>query len=126
MSARGKGGGACLTPPPRSITRGVLSRARRELCHDFAQVERTGLGPRRKLLEALEPLGEDGGSGCEHEGVLDAPVVVALTSPVREFEWIGAQVEQLREAQHDQRVLPDVESLRPLLQENQLPVVVAK
>jgi hypothetical protein len=42
------------------------------------------------------------------------------------LERVGAQVEQLGQAQLNQRLGPDIEALRPLLHEHRLPLVVTQ
>jgi hypothetical protein len=42
------------------------------------------------------------------------------------LERIGPQIEQLGHAQSDHRILPNIEAMRALLQEGELPLVVAQ
>ena len=51
-------------------------------------------------------------------------VVHALV--VGRLEGVGAQVEDLRQTQRHERLLPDVEAVRALLGEDDLPLVVAQ
>ncbi len=54
----------------------------------------------------------------------EVPVPVRVRGRVRPLERIGAQVEELRHAQRDERLRPQLEgSARPLLHEDELPVV---
>ena len=56
--------------------------------------------------------------------VVDEPVVVRVRGHVGTLERIGAQVEELRHAQRHERLRPDPQRpLRPLLHEDDLPVV---
>ena len=62
----------------------------------------------------------------QHEGAVDPPAAVADALVVAALERVGAQGEQLGQAQLDERLLPDVEAVRPLLEEVDLPLVVAQ
>jgi hypothetical protein len=77
-------------------------------------------------LEGTEEVADVLLRGDENEHVLDAPALVIHAFMVRGLERIAAQVEQLRQPQRDERLLPDVEAVPPLLGEHDLPLVVAE
>jgi hypothetical protein len=62
----------------------------------------------------------------DQEGVLDAPVVVVSGVALGPLEGVGPQVHELREAQRHRRVLPHVETYGALLQEQELPLLIAQ
>ena len=63
-------------------------------------------------------------AGQRDVGVVEEPVVVGVRGHVGALERVGAQVEQLRDAQRHERLRPDPQRpLRPLLHEDDLPVV---
>ena len=47
-------------------------------------------------------------------------------SIVRALEGVAQQVEELRESQGHERILPDIEAMSPLLGEDELPAPVAR
>ena len=62
----------------------------------------------------------------QHEGMLDKPSDVVARLVLSPLERVGAQVEQHRQAQLHHRLRPDVETVRLLLHEHRLPLLVAK
>ena len=67
---------------------------------------------------------DDGRRGEDEVGVVEHPVVVGVRGDVGALERVGAQVEELRHAQRDERLGPDLQRpLHPLLHEDDLPVV---
>ena len=64
--------------------------------------------------------------GHDHEGVLDEPSHIVAGLVLRPLERIGAQIEQHGQAKLNHRLLPDTETLRLLLQEHRLPLIIAK
>lgn len=64
--------------------------------------------------------------GHEEESSVYPPFGIADPNLVRFFEWIGAQIKYLREAQRHERLLPDIEAFRALLGEDDLPLVVTQ
>jgi hypothetical protein len=44
---------------------------------------------------------------------------------VRALEWVAQQVEELREPQGHEGILPDIEAMSPLLGEDELPAPIA-
>jgi hypothetical protein len=71
-------------------------------------------------------LGHDRLRRHQQEGVVDEPAHVVARLVLGPLERIGAQVEDSRQPQLRQRFGPDVQSLRPLLQERGLPLQVAQ
>jgi hypothetical protein len=53
---------------------------------------------------------------CRHqnEGVIDPPLTVTDAFVVGDLERVGAQIEQLGEAQRDEGILPDIQTGRAL------------
>src|SRR5262245_27465530 len=80
----------------------------------------------RELLECAEELPDVLLSRHHHEQMLDAPSFVVHPFLIRGLERIGAQIEELRQPQPDERLLPDVQPMLPLLGEDDLPLVVAQ
>ena len=64
--------------------------------------------------------------GRHHEHALDVPFLVLAQFDVRLLEWVGAKVEHKRRAQRRERLLPDAKPLVLLLEEDDLPLIVAK
>ena len=62
----------------------------------------------------------------QQEDVVDPPVRCSPCRMVGLLERIGAQVEELGQAQRHERLLPDIEAVGALLGEDDLPVVVAQ
>ena len=58
--------------------------------------------------------------------MLHPPASVVHAFVIGRLEWVGAQVEQLGEAQRHERILPDIQTMRSLLGEDELPLVVAQ
>src|SRR5262245_57880146 len=79
-----------------------------ELVHHLVDAEARRFGARWELLEALEPLHEQGRSGVEQEVLFEHPVVV-LDGVLAALEGIGPQVEELGYAHRGQRLAPDIE-----------------
>src|SRR5262245_19941710 len=69
----------------------------------------------RKLLEGRQELADVLLRRHHQEQVLDAPAHVIHAFVVGGLERIGAQVEELRQAQRDERLLPDVQAVAALL-----------
>ena len=62
----------------------------------------------------------------DHERMLNEPTHVVACLVLGPLERIRAQVEQHRQTQLDERLLPDIEAFGLLLQEHRLPLLVAK
>ena len=88
--------------------------------------EAADLLARREFLERRQELPDVLLRRHEQEDVLDPPLLVAHAIVVGRLERIGAQVEDLRQAQRHERFLPDIEAVRALLGEDDLPLVVAQ
>src|ERR1700724_1314365 len=98
----------------------------RQLFHDFVEIEAAGLLPRRERSVGLQVLAHDVLRRDDQEGVLDAPPVVVSGVALGALEGIRAQVHELGEAQRHQRVLPHIETYGTLLQEQELPLLIAQ
>jgi hypothetical protein len=59
--------------------------------------------------------------------VVNKPVVIGVRGDIRAFVWVRPEVEHFRNPQVRERVGPNEQCSRgPLLQEHELPVVIAK
>ena len=85
---------------------------RLELLDHLVDREARRLLPRRELLERLEELRRDRVAASDDVGVVEDPVVVRVRGHVGALERVGAQVEELRDAQRHERLGPDPQ--RPL------------
>src|SRR6185312_12864482 len=99
---------------------------RRHRLHDAAEIEAAGLLARWKLLEALQPLPDIGRSRRIRKHVLNPPALIAhrifLSGTLKR---VHTQVGQQRCAEFIERLLPHPHAFRLLLQESDLPVLVA-
>ena len=97
---------------------------RLELGDDLVDREARGLLPRRELLECGEELRDQGRRRQREVVIFEEPVPVGVRRHIRPLVGIGAQVEQLRDAQDGERLEPDLQRpLTTLLHEDDLPVV---
>ena len=97
-----------------------------ELLERVADRKASWLLSRRKFLQGLDFLAHDRLSRRHQEHALDVPFLVFARLDVRLLEWIGAKVEHKRRAQRCKRLLPDAKPLVLLLEEDDLPLIVAK
>src|SRR5690242_13162261 len=99
---------------------------RRHRLHDAAEIEAAGLLARWKLLEALQPLPDIGRSRRNRKHVLNPPALIThrIFLPGT-LEGVHAQVGQYGCAKLVERFLPHFHAFRLLLQESDLPVLVA-
>ena len=88
--------------------------------------ERARSLPRRELLKTLNVLRHDCLRWYDHKGMLDEPPDVIAGLVHAALERIGPQVDELRHAQLLQWLRPDIETMRPLLHEHRLPLLVAE
>src|SRR5688572_27601168 len=58
--------------------------------------------------------------------MLDAPSGIIASVRHRSLEGVGLDIDKLREAQRDERVLPHRKTLSALLEEDQLPAVITQ
>ncbi len=80
-----------------------------------------------ELEQCLEVLGNERLRRDEQEGMVEHPVVVGVGRDVGSLERVGPEVEQLGHSQLHHGLTPDPHGAgRPLLQEDELEVVVAK
>ena len=100
-------------------------RHRFDLLLHLRQVERTRRLAGRIVLHRLEELA--GHLRDRHDDVrpVEEPVVVGVRVVLGPLERIAAQVEEQRHAQLDERLAPDAEGLAPVLEEDDLPVLIA-
>src|SRR5215470_2530637 len=111
----------CL-PDSAARTASLLAdRAFLQFRQYLVEREAAGLLPRRKLDVGLQVLGDEGLRWDEQERSFDTPFVVVAGVELSLLEGIGAQVEDFRQSQRDQWILPDVEAFGPLLHEQELP-----
>ena len=80
----------------------------------------------RKLLEGGEEPANVLLSRHEQEEAFHAPTFDVHALVVGGLEWIRAEIEDLREAQGHEGLLPDLEALPPLLGEDDLPLIIPK
>src|SRR5215831_2206125 len=98
-----------------------------QLRHDLVEVEAGGLLPLWVLLERSQELGHISLRRDWHERVVEQPVVVCIRGDVPAFIRIRSKIENLWNTKSDERLRPYAERPgRPLLQENELPVVVSE
>src|SRR5262245_3481327 len=114
----------CMFDPPCSWL--IAGRRVPELLHGLLDREAARLLARGELLKALEVLRHERLRRDEHEDMLDEPSHVVARLVLAPLERVGAQVEQSGHAQLHQRLGPDIEAMRPLLQEHGLPLLVAQ
>ena len=80
------------------------------------QIKATRLLPRRELLKGCEKLTYNGGSWSKHIHPLGSPNAIANGLVIGAFEGIPAKVQQLGKAQRNERLLPNVKTVRPVAQ----------
>src|SRR5215471_14342953 len=97
-----------------------------QLGQHLVQREAPGLLPRREVAISLQMLSDDVLRRNKNEGAFDPPLVVFSGFALGSLEGISAEVCQLRQAKRHQRVLPHIETLCALLQEQDFPAVVAQ
>src|SRR5215467_1258282 len=82
---------------------------------------------RRELFKRLEEFTYQGLGGNKHKHSVRRPFAIEdCRVNVSALERIAANVEELREAQPNERLLPDAHSRRPLLHEVDLPLINAQ
>ena len=94
--------------------------------HHAIEVKAAGLLAWWNIPETLQPFAHIGAGGCERKHVVHPPFVVAYAFMLRAFKWVHAQVRQHRCTLHLEWLAPDINSFGVLLQERDLPVVVAQ
>ena len=109
-----------------AVVESVATTGRLQRLQNGIQRESADLLARREFLERGEELPDVLLRRHEQEDVIDPPAVPVHAFVVADLERIGAQVEELREAQRHERLLPDVAAVRALLGEDDLPLVVAQ
>jgi hypothetical protein len=71
-------------------------------------------------------LGHDRLRWNDHKRMLNEPSHAVARFILRSLEGIGSQVEQFGQAQLHQWLGPDIETMRSLLQECRLPLIIAQ
>src|SRR5207302_2276344 len=105
--------------------RPLLAATFLQLLKDFIHIEGGRLLALRILFERREELAHVSLRGHQRENVIDEPVIVGVRGDVRPFVWVRPKIENLGDAQGDERLRPDAKCSRnPLLHEDELPVVV--
>ena len=104
----------------------IIRRGRPEFLHGLFDREGAGSLAWREFLETQEMLSYHRLRREKYKGVLDEPSHVVTRLVLGPLERIRAQVKQHREAQLNERLLPDIEAFGLLLQEDRLPLFVAK
>src|ERR1700730_6919993 len=97
-----------------------------EACQHLIEGEAAGLLPRRELLIGDQVLGYIALGRDQYERTFEFPFAVLDRGVIGQLERVGAEVEELRDAQAHQRVLPDIRAVRPLLQEYDLPAIIVQ
>jgi hypothetical protein len=64
--------------------------------------------------------------GYKHERVLDEPAYIVASFVLCPFERVGAQVEQVWQAQFRERLCPYIETVGLLFEKDRLPLVIAE
>src|SRR5215467_4717695 len=118
--------GASVSRLTRSCGDLVVGRRVPEFLHDLLDREAGWPLTWRELLEACHVLRYERLRRQQHESVLDEPAHVIARLVLAPLERIGAQVEQPGRTQRHQRLHPDIETMRLLLHEHSLPILVAK
>src|SRR5579871_6590614 len=98
----------------------------REDFQDIVEGEAADMLARRELLERLQELSDVGLGAVEHEGVLDAPARIVDGFVVADLERVHAKIENLWQAQRDERFLPHQITISALFLEDDLPVLIAQ
>jgi hypothetical protein len=98
-----------------------------QFLHDLIQAEARGLLARRELLEGGQEVADVGLGRHQQVGPVEQPVVVGVGGDLSALVGVAAQVEDERHAQRHEGLGPGAEGAGGLLlQEDQLPVVVAQ
>src|SRR5262245_4106097 len=98
-----------------------------ELLQHLVNGEARCLLTRRVFFECGQELANDLLRWHEQENVVHHPIPVGVRGDFGPLVGVGAQVEELREAERYERLLPDAQSAsRALLHEHEFPVVVAQ
>jgi hypothetical protein len=104
----------------------IAGRRISEFLQGLFDREQAGPLARRKLLEARQMLGHDRLRWNDHKRMLNEPSHAVARFILRSLEGIGSQVEQFGQAQLHQWLGPDIETMRSLLQECRLPLIIAQ
>src|SRR5208337_235305 len=102
----------------------VAARRIRYFFHHLAEVEAGRRLAGWKLLEAAEPLPNVSCCGNYQIDTVEPPVRVIDPFVFGALEGVSVQVEQLRDAQRNERRLPNCKAMSRLFQEQHLPAVV--
>src|SRR5258705_12609668 len=94
--------------------------------HHLVERETANFLARRKFLESGKETPNVLLRRHEQEGAVGSPVGIVHADVIPLLERIGTQVEDLRNAQHDKRFLPDREALSTLLGKDNFPLVVTQ
>ena len=106
--------------PARLIARQPVSPLLQRLNHGV-EIEAAGLLAGRILPESLEELPDIGLGRKEKEDMLDPPMRIVDGLMIRAFEGVAQQVEELRESERHEGILPDIEAMGALFGEDELP-----
>src|SRR5499427_9142035 len=117
---------AWLSPSCSTCISRALATAH-ELLQHLVNGEARRLLPWRELLERGQELTNDLLRRHEQENVVHHPIPVGVRGDFGPLVWVGAEVEEFREAERNERLLPDAQGAsRALLHEHEFPVVVAQ
>src|SRR5215472_9988945 len=92
---------------------------------NVVEIEAARLLPRRVFFERGQELRHEGLGRYEQKHAIDSPVRIIDPIVVGLLEGIAPQVEELGNAQGDERVLPHVKGMAPLFGKDHFPAVVA-
>ena len=106
---------------PASTLSALLKRLQR-----LIDAEAAGLLAGREFLEGAKEFANVLLRRDQDKQVLNTPALVVHAFMVRGLEGIASKVEQLRQPQRDEGLLPDIEAMRALFSEDDLPLVIAE
>src|SRR5215475_11227631 len=106
---------------PGSTLSTPLERLQRSI-----DAEAAGLLAGRELLEGAKEFANVFLRRDHHKQVLHTPALVVHAFMVGGLEGIAAQVEQLRQPQRDEGLLPNIQPMLALFSERDLPLVIAQ
>src|SRR5260370_31211542 len=102
----------------------ILVRAFRQLLERVVEGKTTRFLARREFLERGEELSDALLRWHQDEGVIDPPPAVINALVVGRLEGIRAQVEQFRETQRHEGILPYIQPDRPLFGKDALVLLI--
>jgi hypothetical protein len=112
--------GATPYPLPAPALSALLERLQR-----LIDAEAAGLLAGWEFLEGAKEFANELLRRDHNKQVFNTPALVVHSFMVRGLEGIASQIEQLRQPQRDEGLLPDIEAVRALFREHNLPLVIS-